>query len=271
VAFDPEFAAQTYPDRDLRFAAFATDEGKALLAAQAWLEKVNLDQIVYSQHQMVTRLLIRHGAGLRGGPKIVRLMGIKRQLWTRANVNLGLLRPTLAALAGEAGYFRLVSGLLEIAAGRAVAADGLDVIDLLARQNRKVQIADALISTGWKMTPWLVENFEKAKIMHFTSGPTGRLRIFMRGAFAGLAPEEIFGAGQPIAIEGVPLMGLSRAQSFAIAVASASQNHVLAGNWLYDLANLRKSGALTAAALPMSIMDQGLAALSWANDEAGLD
>jgi hypothetical protein len=274
MSFDPAFAEASYPDRDLRHAAFARDDTVAFAAAQRWLAGLNADSVSYQQHRMIARMILRFGPALNDAPHMVRLMGVRRQLWTRGQINLALLEAALKALRAELAFLRLVGAALWAARGGALSHDGLDVIDMIARRDQRFAIVEALERDGWQMSDWLIANFERAAVMQFSKGQTGRLRILFPRALKGITPPELFDgqirAEQRIGLRGASMITPSDAYLFRIALACSAGRHVLADQWLFDLGNLQERAGSFPEALPEPLAEQGKAALAWARSEAGI-
>ncbi len=272
MTFDPEFAEATYPHRDLRIAVFASSDDVAMAAARRWLAPLDPDSVTYQQHRMIGRLVVRFGKALGEFPQMPRLIGVRRHIWTRGQVNLRQVAPVLAALERSAAALRVIGAAqwLEKGAGQ----DAFDVFDIVTRHDRKLDIAATFLDHGWQISEWLAEHVETAGVMHFTAGPSARARVLLPRVLKGISPAFLFsdqpGADQAVTIGGVALFAPTGPQTAQIALASSVKGHALADQWLFDLANLQSTPGLNLANLPDALRNDATLALNWAQAEAGI-
>ncbi len=274
MSFDAAAAEAAYPDRRLRIAAFSNDPDRALAAARDWIAAVDPETITYEQHRMIARMMMRHEGGLEEGPVVQRLRGVRRQLWTRARVNLGLLEPALAALGGLDGEVLVIGTGAALARGAPFAADGFDVADLVVR-GRSIEAAVAqLTAAGWTLAPAQAETWRKARILWLSRPPSGRLRLYRPRAFAGIDPPHLFvGAEGGHVLGGAAVTLPGPAAIVRLALSQAMAGKPVADQWLYDLANtgdLPDGPALLQAPLTQEPEEAGTALRSWLEREAGL-
>lgn len=274
MSFDATAADAAYPDRRLRIAAFSNDPDRAAGAATDWIAAVDPETITYAQHRMIARMMMRHDGGLKEGPVVQRLRGVRRQLWTRAQINLGLVGAALATLGGLGGDGLVIGTAASLARGAPFVPDGFDVADLVVRGRSLEAAVSYLTTAGWSIAPAQADTWRKARILWLSRPPSGRLRLHRPRAFAGMDPHCLFvgtEAGRfPV---DVPVWLPDPVVLLRLALSQAMEGHPVTDQWLFDLANaadmpggpdlMRKAFALTDDGADSSLRD-------WLDREAGL-
>ncbi|MCC5975245.1 MAG: hypothetical protein JJT81_14495 [Rubellimicrobium sp.] len=238
MTFDPAVADAAYPDRMLRFAAFSNDPDRALDAARDWIAAVDPEAITYPQHRMIARMMMRQEGRLEDGPLVQRLRGVRRQLWTRAKVNLALLGPALADLGGLGGDVLVIGTGAALARGARWAADGFDVADLVVRGRSQEAAVAHLTAAGWTIAPVQAETWQKARTLWLSRPPSGRLRLHRPRAFGGIDPLSLFVGTEAGDLPGAgPVTLPASSVVLRLALSQAMEGRSVTDQWLFDLAN----------------------------------
>lgn len=238
MIFDAAVAEAAYPDRLLRHAAFSNDPGIALAAANAWISSVDVEAVTYPQHRMIARMMMRHDGKLDESPVVLRLRGVRRQLWTRSKINLSLLTPALTAFGDMAGDVMVLGAAAWLARGAPFAADGFDVADLAVRAGRYGEAVAYLTAAGWTIAPVQAESWQRAAILWLSRAPSGRVRLHQPRAFAGMDEVALFDATECGNVaEGLPVTVPELSTTVVIALCQANAGHPVGDQWLFDLGN----------------------------------
>lgn len=132
---------------------------------------------------------------------------------------------------------------------------------------------DVLLQTGWTIAPAQVAKWQSARILWLAKGKSGRLRLHLPKALAGVSLGEgtwpPAGPDQMRRFHAAQVTVPTLAQSLSIAVSQSVSGHSTGDQWLFDLAFLQAAPD-PAAHLPAAQQAQAQAMLAWAQTEAGL-
>ncbi len=132
--------------------AFHSDADVARQAWQDWLGSVDFDTAPWAEMRLLPAALRRQKQLGVEVPRIPRIDGVKRYIWTASQTNLHAARPLLAALEEHDVPFMVLKGgarhLEDNSAGDRYIAD----VDILVPRHRFFEVLDIAESAKWSWT-----------------------------------------------------------------------------------------------------------------------
>ncbi|WP_114287435.1 nucleotidyltransferase family protein [Candidatus Halocynthiibacter alkanivorans] len=99
----------------LIYAAIAPDQDQALAHFKPWLTGIDLNDMGFREHRLLTAISARFGNALAGFPEYPRLVGLQRNLWTKSRMALRDTVPVLRLFADNGIPVMLLKGAARLA------------------------------------------------------------------------------------------------------------------------------------------------------------
>jgi hypothetical protein len=224
-------------------AALLPEEDAALVVARDWLGRHDIDQADFREHRLLATISHRFGKALAGHPAYPRLVGLRRQLWTKSRMAAREAEPALRAIAGAGIPLLLIKGAGRIArdadaeTGR-VAHD----IDIVVRPGDLERAFAELLKLGWRASSgaselYLATQLQSIQSLNCFAGPYGDIDLH-RDAFPSMRDdrdeERIWENADRASFHGLPVLVPSPPDQAALAIAHGSLGAHVHSDWIAD-------------------------------------
>jgi hypothetical protein len=224
-------------------AALLPDESAALTVAGDWLERHDIDSAGFREHRLLATISHRFGKALAGHPAYPRLLGLRRQLWTKSRMAAREAEPALRAIAAAGIPILLIKGAARIArdadteTGR-VAHD----IDIVVHPDDLGRAFAELLRLGWRASSgaseqYLATQLQSIQSLNCFAGPYGDIDLH-RDAFPSLREdrdeERVWAKADRASFHGIPVLVPSRPDQAALAIAHGCLAAHVHSDWIVD-------------------------------------
>jgi hypothetical protein len=226
-------------------AALVPYEERALAAAKDWLHRHDIDLASAADHGLLALICGRFGEAIADDPAYPRLLGLRRQRWTRSRLVGGEAEPVLNAIMRSGIPLLLIKGAALVAsdasAGSPPLSNGIDIV--VGGQHLPAALA-ILQRLGWQATSgaswqYLATCPQASPSMRFFAGVYGELDLHSE-AYPSTRnePDEERLWRQALAAKyhGVPVLVPSAPDAAALAIAHGTVGGAVDVEWIVDCA-----------------------------------
>ena len=229
--------------KKLLHAVFHVDESRASSLVDKWLWRHTIDDVTYAEHRVLVRLLARFPDRFQDHADFPRLTGLRRQMWTRGNVNLKTVCPVLSKLSdGNIPWVLTGSAQWFVRDGFPFREEA-DVVEFSIPPSHRLTVEQILIQSGWQRE-WTASGATAALFSTFSKDAAGRVRIcnaeklFPRRVDRELFARRLWAEREEVHHPSGTVFLPDAVSLFWIAIRRSCGGYIPADQWIFDLFNL---------------------------------
>lgn len=245
-------------------------DGAALVQAEDWLARHDIDIAGFREHRLLAAIALRFGKRLSGHPAYPRLAGLQKMLWSRSRFAMREAEPVLKALVEADCPVMLIKGAARIALdetaqkGR-VAHD----IDILVHPRDMGRAFATICGFGWQPATGsshhaLSHRVAWLRSLNFQKGEFGDLDLhqfaYHPAHISRIDDDGVWARAIEAGFSGVPVKVPAASDRIAMALAHGGLDAHAHSDWLVDCDAALRDGAMDWDALLDTVERRSIAA-----------